>query len=274
LQARKNKKFKPFGVLEFILRGRMLRRIGNKAKIAHDIIQYFPKHEIYVEFFAGALGMFLNKPKIKYNFLNDLDNDVFNFWEVLKNNRHELEQKIIETPYCDAIFQYWRQNKETDKIWQAVRFVYLSNFSYLGKSDTLKFGVENSKKLLLSNLTKTFNVIQDCQFMNCDFREVLNKISLKDEIDKQKTFLYCDPPYTQTNDIYSNSFTLQDTRDLFEICVNSGLRFAISEFQNNYVLELAKEFNLRVIPIKERQTLKKRNTEILIINYEIHNTLF
>ena len=53
-----------------------MRRLGNKTKIAQDIQKYFPKHNLYVEPFFGAGGMFFNKPKAKYNVLNDLDVDV------------------------------------------------------------------------------------------------------------------------------------------------------------------------------------------------------
>jgi len=49
----------------------ILRRLGNKSKIAHEIQKYFPAHEIYIEPFFGAGGMFFNKPKAKYNIIND-----------------------------------------------------------------------------------------------------------------------------------------------------------------------------------------------------------
>lgn len=45
----------------------ILRRLGNKSKLAAKIIPYFPAHKIYIEPFFGAGGMFFNKPKAKYN---------------------------------------------------------------------------------------------------------------------------------------------------------------------------------------------------------------
>ena len=44
----------------------ILRRLGNKSKIAADIQKHFPQHKIYIEPFFGAGGMFFNKPKAKY----------------------------------------------------------------------------------------------------------------------------------------------------------------------------------------------------------------
>ena len=43
----------------------ILRRLGNKKKIAKEIQKYFPEHKIYIEPFFGAGGMFFNKPKAK-----------------------------------------------------------------------------------------------------------------------------------------------------------------------------------------------------------------
>ena len=41
----------------------ILKRLGNKKKIAKEIQKYFPEHKIYIEPFFGAGGMFFNKPK-------------------------------------------------------------------------------------------------------------------------------------------------------------------------------------------------------------------
>jgi len=49
----------------------ILRRLGNKKKIAHKIQAHFPEHKIYIEPFFGAGGMFFNKPKAKYNIVNN-----------------------------------------------------------------------------------------------------------------------------------------------------------------------------------------------------------
>lgn len=63
----------------------ILRRLGNKKKIAQEIQKHFPPHKIYIEPFFGAGGMFFNKPKAKYNIVNDLDSDVFNLFQVVMN---------------------------------------------------------------------------------------------------------------------------------------------------------------------------------------------
>ena len=49
------------------------------------------------------------------------------------------------------------------------------------------------------------------------------------------------------------------------------MKFAISEYNNPFILDLAKQNNLNIHYIKELQALKARKIEILITNYETNN---
>lgn len=82
------------------------------------------------------------------------------------------------------------------------------------------------------------------------------------------TLVYLDPPYLLTLDNYSHSFKEQDCIDLFDCVQKIGVKFAYSEFDNPFILQQAKERNLNVITIGERQNLKNRRTEILVTNYQ------
>ncbi len=45
--------------------------------------------------FFGAGGMFFNKPKAKYNFVNDLDSEVFNLFNVVKTQKEDLKTEFL-----------------------------------------------------------------------------------------------------------------------------------------------------------------------------------
>lgn len=250
----------------------ILRRLGNKSKIAHEIQKHFPAHEIYIEPFFGAGGMFFNKPKAKVNILNDLDNDVFNLFEIIKTNDIDLLDKLEITPYSDFVFQNWKEKEETENVWKAVRFIYLSNFGFMGQGSSLKVDSRNHKENALVNLKKTKDFLKDCsvKFTNNDFRKAIKSISLSEENNKSRAFFYCDPPYLGTDNNYSHSFNKTDSKDLFDTLQATGCKFAMSEFDNEYVLSQAKERGLNVIYIGERKNLKNVRTEILITNYEIN----
>lgn len=249
----------------------ILRRLGNKQAIAHKIIPYFPPHKIYIEPFFGAGGMFFNKPKAKYNIVNDLDSDVYNLFMVVMNQKDELEKAFYQMPIHSDLLNYWKKNEETDPIKKALRFLFLSNISFMGAGSSIKFGTENSKNTIYNNLQNTFDLINDVQFTNCDFRKLFGKIQIREIED---TFIYSDSPYLNTDDNYSNSFTEKDSNDLFNTLQETKCKWAMSEFDNPFILQQAKERNLNVITIGERQNLKNRRTEILITNYETQKTLF
>ena len=90
----------------------------------------------------------------------------------------------------------------------------------------------------------------------------------------RRSFFFNDPPYVGTTDNYSNSFTKNDHCRLLDVNLETGSKFAISEFDNEFVIEEAKKRNLNIIYIGERQNLKNRRTEILITNYKLERTLF
>jgi len=157
----------------------ILRRLGNKKKIAAKIAAFFPPHEAYIEPFFGAGGMFFNKPRAKFNACNDIDKDVFNLFMVLKNRAEEFEETFRSTPIDDNLFQYWRKNEETDEIWRAVRFVYLSNFGYMGAAYSLLSSVFINIKKFMGKAKETQERINEVLFFSCDFEEFIKNSTFR-----------------------------------------------------------------------------------------------
>jgi DNA adenine methylase len=253
----------------------ILRRLGNKQAIAHKIIPYFPPHKIYIEPFFGAGGMFFNKPKAKYNIVNDLDSDVFNLFQVVMNQKEELEKAFYMMPIHSDLLNYWKKHEETEPIKKALRFLLRSNFTYSGTGTALIFTSADSKGRLIKMLDETNKMIFGVQFDNDDFRRFLKKPNFtKGDNFRNESFIYADPPYLGTGDNYSNSFTEADSLDLFNTLDETGCKYAMSEFDHPFILNQAKERGLNVHKIGERRNLKNRRTEILITNYKINPTLF
>lgn len=255
----------------------ILRRGGNKQQIAHKIIPLFPYHKIYVEPFFGAGGMFFSKPKCQYNIVNDIDSDVFNLFNVLINEKEKLIESFIIMPIHQDLLNYWRVNNESDPIKKALRFLLLSNFTFLGKQDTLRSNPDNSKNLLLSILRQSNDQLFDVQFFNKDFRKFLKSLSLYSEKRDLlgSTFIYADSPYLDTVNIYSDNdqkikWTEKDCTDLFDSLQETECKFGISEFDHEFVMNIANDRKLNIHIIGERSNLKNKRTEIFITNYSIN----
>jgi len=261
----------------------ILRRLGNKKKISKKIQSHFPQHKIYIEPFFGAGGMYFNKPKVKHNIVNDIDSDVFNLFQVVINKKEELEKAFFMMPIHSDLLNFWKENEEQDPVMKAVRFLFLSNLTLLGKMGTLKYTPrDESKKLFYENVDLTFKLLADVKFNNADFREFFRGIAFidvdfgKPSGERDSAFVYNDSPYLDTINTYSDNgtWTKQDAADLFDCNVATGSKFAISEFDHPFILEQAKDRGLNVITIGERNNLKNRRIEILVTNYINHLTLF
>ncbi|RIV20537.1 DNA adenine methylase [Fibrisoma montanum] len=249
----------------------ILTRPGNKRRIAEKIHPHFPDHDLFIDLFFGAGGMFFNKPRAKHNIVNDYDSEVFNLFDVIIHRKEELAHFWEQMPIHEDLWKYWKQHTESDPIRKAARFLFFSNFSFMGRMTTLKFDRSNTYWLVLMRLKEVQQQLQGVQLMNCDFRQVISRISLRDRYAEaggnKKAFIYADPPYLDTKGGNYEAFTKKDSIDLFDCLVASNCRFAISEFDHPFILELARGRGLNVIEIGERQNMKNRRTEILITNY-------
>ena len=251
----------------------ILRRLGNKKKLAEHIQSYFPAHKIYIEPFFGAGGMFFYKPKAKYNIINDLDSDVFNLFQVVSNQKEEFEKAFYDMPIHSDLLEYWKENEETEPIRKALRFLLRSNFTYSGTGTALIFTFADSKGQLLKMLNETNKMLFGVQFDNDDFRRFLRKPNFtKGANFKNESFIYCDPPYLETTDNYSHSFKEEDSNDLFNSLEDSGCKWAMSEFDHPFIIKQAEERGLNILYIGERNNLKNRRTEISVTNYENKQT--
>ncbi len=248
----------------------VLTRLGNKRKMKEYLAPLFPYHKMRIELFFGAGGSFFYLPPPKYAILNDLDDDVTNLYQVILDHKDELIEEIEIMPVAESLIKYWQKHKETEPVKKAVRFLLLSNFTYLGKGNTLRLGLDNAKQSLINNIEPTFLKLQHAKITNCDFRSVIDKISFSEKlITKEEAFVYMDPIYLNTSHYYKvPKWTVNDTEDCFKIMANCGIPSAMSEFKSETILDFASDYKMHVIPLKIRQNINNRKQEILITNYE------
>ena len=73
---------------------------GAKNKIAKKIIELFPPHNAWIEAFCGSAAITLSKKPAPIEIINDMDDQIVNLFNHLRNNRDELIKAIELTPYA------------------------------------------------------------------------------------------------------------------------------------------------------------------------------
>lgn len=84
----------------------VLKYPGAKNRLADWICSYMPKHDVYLEPFAGSLAVLFAKQRCHIETVNDLDGEIVNFFLVVRDFPEELKQKIELTPYSREEYIY------------------------------------------------------------------------------------------------------------------------------------------------------------------------
>lgn len=82
----------------------VLKYPGAKNRIAKWICEYIPPHGVYLEPFFGSGAVFFNKEPAKIETINDLDDDVVNYFEVIRDKSDELIAALKISPYYHSAF--------------------------------------------------------------------------------------------------------------------------------------------------------------------------
>lgn len=80
---------------------------GNKASLSDWIVDQFPAHQCYVEVFGGAAGVLANKPPSHNEVYNDIDEDLVQFFDVLRERGAELVGWLEGVPYSRTKYEEW-----------------------------------------------------------------------------------------------------------------------------------------------------------------------
>ena len=215
---------------------------GNKSRHLRHIISYIPDdYNTYYEPFIGSGALFLKLQPKKW-VINDVNKDLINVWENVKNNPEIIiylfekfgkefkpmsKQKKIE--YCRNITETIDKmpyNITRATIFMLMKFcVYMGNiiiknkFYFMGLD--LHISIQNRcfflEKNNYNNLNKVAEYLNSSNglILNKDYKEVLNKV-------KKDDFVFLDPPYVEDHDYGFN--------------YNSG-----EKLDNKFIMELYKE---------------------------------
>mgnify|MGYP000485986401 CR=1 FL=1 len=97
---------------------------GSKWRLAEWIISHFPPHRSYLEPFFGSGAVLFTKQRSAIETVNDLDDEVVNLFQQIRENTDRLADAIYWTPYARSEYdRAWAaQHTEQDPFQRAVDF--------------------------------------------------------------------------------------------------------------------------------------------------------
>jgi len=264
---------------------------GGKYYMASNIIELFPEHKMYVEVFGGAGHLLFKKESSDIEVYNDIDNGLFSFFNVLRNNDKAilLKQKLDLTPYSREEFyncrDTWASEKdEIEKVrkwYTCVMQSFSSNFSTWSHSKTkARRGMSQAVSQWLgkieNDLPNAVERLKAVQIENMDYKELLRKY------DGEDTLFYLDPPYIhETRKMtyeYAHELQNEQHKELVDILLHIKGKAILSGYDHeiyNKLLEngwnkiLLGEFDKR--SEKSIGQSRSKGQEFVWINYQCEN---
>ena len=108
------------------------RYAGGKFYARKLILEHLTPHSTYIEPFAGGCSIFFAKPKANKNWLNDIDKDLINCYQFIKDFPHELIASLKgEEALKERHVYYKNEFKPQSDLERAQRWFYLKPERFL-----------------------------------------------------------------------------------------------------------------------------------------------
>ena len=212
----------------------VLRYHGGKWRLAPWIISHFPAHRIYVEPFGGGASVLMRKGRSFHEVYNDLDGDVVNVFQVLRDPvaAAELRELCYLTPFSREEFAVCYE--PTDDPVERARRTICSTFMAHGSTSRKLNGTGFRAKCMKQNSTGAKDwanwpaqvpaFVERLRGVTIDCRPGLEVIEQQDSPD---VLFYVDPPYplatrsaargrSHAERAYRHNMTDKDHRELAE----------------------------------------------------------
>lgn len=187
---------------------------GGKGRQSEWILDKMPPHDTYVEVFGGSGALLYNKPISKNEIYNDLNDDLTQFFTVLREREDDLVDWLQTVPYSRSLYNEWVEDffqgeRPDDPVERAARFFTL-RFMQFGGDISMQNGFKVRAK---RSPARTFdNARERIHDLAQRFRQVIIEnrdysriFDTYDDTDVDVLF-YADPPYVDKEHYYGVEF--------------------------------------------------------------------
>lgn len=257
---------------------------GGKFSHLNWLLPLLPKCHHYCEPFAGSGTVLLNRMPSPIETYNDLDGEVVNFFQVLRDDKDRLIEAIGLTPFSRQEFALaCKLDPKLPPLERARRFYVrarqvrtgLAQTATLGRwancKNTSRTGMSGVISRWLGGVTDLPAIAERLLRVQIENRPALSVIRLYDSAD---TLFYCDPPYVHETrgDSKAYGYEMSDEQyaELASVLNAVNARVAISNYRCRLMDELYPPRKWRRIECraKTNHATKGSRVEVLWTNYD------
>jgi DNA adenine methylase len=219
---------------------------GSKLRIASRILGGLPPHNAWVEAFCGSAALTLAKKPAPIEVINDLDGQIINFFQQIRENTEALCRAVALTPYARAEYQNaMNPRDEDDPLERARKFLVATMMTInatVGSPTGAGFSFSQSYARagrearvnrwynLPERLSRVVERLRNVRVESRDARELLEMFS-----DRPATLVYLDPPYFVSRR-HSYAIEANDEsfhKEILEICCKARCMILLSGYDND-----------------------------------------
>jgi len=255
---------------------------GGKSNMLKYLRPLIPAHELYVEAFCGGAALFWDKNPSRREVINDINQEVINFYRVVKTKFEELKVEIDCTlssraQYDEAREVYNNPEGHSD-VKRAWAFWVQTNMSFgnviCGSWAFAKIKQGGSDASNIFWKKQRFEKWIDLRLKNTQI-ECDDALAVIKRFDDVKTFFYLDPPYLSSDQGHFQGYTLDDFKKLLAILGGIKGKFLLSSYPETLLFEHREKFGWnnkdinKPVSVNNVKGIKNDKCECITWNYNI-----
>jgi DNA adenine methylase len=180
---------------------------GSKFRLASKLVAGLPPHKAWVEAFCGSAALTLAKAPAPIEIINDVDDQIANLFQQLRQEPKELLRQIALTPYARSEYlltRHLNSNEHISDLEKARRFLVSSMMSINGVIGKARGGFSVSPSYsrggMEARVSRWYNLparleqiverLRSVRIEKSDARKLFRKF-----LNRPATLIYLDPPY-------------------------------------------------------------------------------
>lgn len=253
---------------------------GGKTTMLKHILPLIPFHTIYTEAFFGGGAVFFAKEPASSEIINDTNNMVVNFYEVVKTDYSALKEKIESTMFSRATYTVawtmYRMPSLFNKLALAWAFYVATNMGFACMIGSWGFDKYGKRQKVFRGKKLKFNedVLNRLEHTEVECDDANKVIESRDSVD---AFHYVDPPYINTHQAHYGGYTEKDYGQLLDTLSRVKGKFLLSSYPSEILEKYTNQFGWHTKSFSQPLSSQKveeggsrrLKTEVLTANYPI-----